>query len=270
MRHKFIFNLAVCAAIAGTAWAQNHQRQAAMVSGGNPDRGKCTIEVFVDDVAEVEVRGTTATLRTLSGQPAQWRRFECNSAMPVNPVNFRFAGVDGRGRQDLIRDPRNGGVAVVRIEDKDGGSEGYTFDLFWGAVGNQGAYGNQGGNYRPGPPPSDNRGDDRYREYPDDRYRPGWRESDYNRRYGHGFASDEAVRVCQDSVAQQARSRFRNGDVHFGWTRVEDAPGREDWVIGSVDVHRFGRLERYRFSCSVNFDSGRIRTAQLETRPLQR
>ena len=53
--------------------------------------------------------------------------------MPADPAEFRFEGIDGRGRQQLIRDPRNsGGAAVVRIEDRDGGSEGYTFDLIWG------------------------------------------------------------------------------------------------------------------------------------------
>jgi hypothetical protein len=100
--------------------------------GGN---GKCTIEVVVDVVAEVEVRGDTARLRTMGGMPAQWRRFVCNQVMPLNPANFRFTGIDGRGRQDLVRDPSRGGVAVVRIEDSKGGSEGYTFDLEWGGAG---------------------------------------------------------------------------------------------------------------------------------------
>ena len=31
--------------------------------------------------------------------------------------------MDGRGRQSLIRDPRNGGAAVVQIEDPDNGSK---------------------------------------------------------------------------------------------------------------------------------------------------
>jgi hypothetical protein len=57
--------------------------------------------------------------------------------MPANPGDFRFEGIDGRGRQQLVRDPRNGGVAVVRIEDPAGGSEGYTFDLIWSAYGGQ-------------------------------------------------------------------------------------------------------------------------------------
>src|SRR5579862_2428977 len=109
--------------------AQNLQRRAVLTGGGSPNGGKCTIEVVVDGAAEVEIRGDTATLRNLAGQQPQWRRFQCSSIMPPNPGNFRFAGVDGRGRQDLVRDPRNGGAAVVRIEDSDNGSEGYTFDL---------------------------------------------------------------------------------------------------------------------------------------------
>ena len=32
--------------------------------------------------------------------------------------------MDGRGRQELVRDPRNGGVAVVQIEDKEGAAKG--------------------------------------------------------------------------------------------------------------------------------------------------
>src|ERR1700726_2020104 len=131
MKRQVLRAVVVSATLASGMFAQNNQRQATIVGGGGTDRGKCTLEVVVDDVAQVEIRGTTATLRTLTGQPAQWRRFECTGAMPVNPANFHFSGVDGRGRQELTRDPRNGGVAVVQIEDKDGGTEGYTFDINW-------------------------------------------------------------------------------------------------------------------------------------------
>jgi hypothetical protein len=118
-------------AMAAVSSAQTFPRRAVIVGGGNPNGGQCTIEVVVDGAAEVEVRGDNAILRNLSGQPPQWRRFECTSIMPVNPADFRFAGVDGRGRQQLVADPRNGGAAIVRIEDPNGGSEGYTFDLKW-------------------------------------------------------------------------------------------------------------------------------------------
>lgn len=122
--------LAAFAVVIGTLHAQ--PRKMTLVGGGAPDRGKCTIDVVVDGSAEIEVHGDTAVLRDLSGASPQWRRFECTGPLPANPGDFRFAGVDGRGRQQLLRDPRNGGSAVVRIDDPDSGPEGYTFDLMWG------------------------------------------------------------------------------------------------------------------------------------------
>jgi hypothetical protein len=111
--------------------AQTFQRSASLRAGGNGRDGKCTIEVVVDGAADVEIRGTSAWLRNLEGRPPEWRRFECTGVLPSNPANVRFLGIDGRGRQTLIRDPRDGGVAVVRIEDPKSGSEGYTFDIIW-------------------------------------------------------------------------------------------------------------------------------------------
>jgi hypothetical protein len=265
--------ITVSAAIAAAALAQN-QRQATMVGGGNNERGKCTVEVVVDGVAQVEIRGATASLRTMSGQPAQWRRFECTSPLPANAGNFRFAGVDGRGRQELIRDPRNGGVAVVQIEDKQGGQEGYTFDIEW----DNGRFENGPGRPNTGPIPGGQPNyEERNRPYPpgygnpnrnDEQYRPNYRDSDYYRRYGHGFGVDEAVRVCEQAVADQAQRRFRTRDIHFQRARIDDNPGRQDWVMGTLDIHRGGREERFGFSCSVNFDNGRVRSADLDPRPL--
>src|ERR1700722_9697519 len=114
-----------------SAPAQTLERRADITGNGDRERGKCTIEVVVDGVAEVEIRGDRALIRNLAGQTPQWRRFVCNAPMPPNPSGFRFAGVDGRGRQTLVRAPEGGRPAIVRIEDPPGGSEGYTFDFFW-------------------------------------------------------------------------------------------------------------------------------------------
>ena len=247
-------------------FAQNNQRQATMVGGGG-DRGKCTIEVVVDDVAQVEVRGTTANLRTLSGQPAQWRRFQCTGPIPGNPGNFQFAGVDGRGRQTLVRDPRNGGTAVIEIDDKDGGSEGYTFDLTWDNSG-QGYIQNYGGNNQQNRDSYPNSGNGQYRQG-NDQYRPNYRDSDYYRRYNHGFTTAEATRVCQENVYAQAARRFRGAEMHFHDTNFDDQAGRQDWVTGTLDVHRNNREERYGFACSVDFQAGQVRSADLDNRPLQ-
>src|SRR4029453_12124979 len=110
MNIRILKSVSLGAAFASAICAQGLSRQAVMTGGGSPDRGKCTIEVVVDGTAQVEIRGSTATLRDLNGRQPQWRRFECTGVMPPNPVNFRFHGVDGRGRQDLIRDPRKGGL----------------------------------------------------------------------------------------------------------------------------------------------------------------
>jgi len=146
--------------------AQTFQRRADITGGGDRNRGKCTIEVVVDGAAEVEVRGDTALLRNLEGRPPQWRRFVCNAPMPVNPAGFRFAGVDGRGRQTLIRAPEGGAPAIVRIEDPQSGSEGYTFDMFW----QMGGYGTPFPPTEVAPPPPDRRYEDREYDRDDDRF----------------------------------------------------------------------------------------------------
>ena len=184
MTHRGFLAIAALAAAGGILNAQSLERRA-NIRGGSPDRGKCTIDIIVDGAADVEVRGDTAVLRNLSGQPPQWRRFECTGPLPANPVNFRFTGVDGRGRQELIRDPRNGGIAVVRIEDKDNGAEGYTFDLTWSGGypgGGQPAPAYPGGDRGyPGGQPVPPGGDRGYRDdrggYRDDRDR-GYRDDD--------------------------------------------------------------------------------------------
>jgi hypothetical protein len=256
--------------VASPAGAQPNQRRATMVAGGSGDRGKCTIEVVVDGSADVEIRGDQGTIRNISGRPATWRRFECSAPLPMSPAEFRFAGVDGRGRQQLVRDPRNGGVAVVRIEDPNGGSEGYTFDLIWGGGNNPGR-GPDSFNRVPGGNPD--RGPEAYNPGPGpggpDRDRGPDRGPD---RASRRFTTEQAVNVCQDSVRRQAVDRYRGRRVEFLNTRIDDNPGRNDWVVGVIDVMR-GREEwdgRYRFSCSVNFDTGQVRSVEIDPRRYDR
>jgi hypothetical protein len=231
---RFSFVIAAFVAIAATASAQSFERNAQMRPGGDPRAGKCTIEVVVDGAAEVEVRGDHAILRNLDGQPPQWRRFECTEPLPRNPASFRFAGVDGRGRQELAGDPRNGGVAVVRIEDKPSGAGAYTFDLFW-----TGGF-----------------------EGRDDHDRDRDRDRDRRRR----MSADEAIKICQDTIRQQANERFRTRDVEFPRVALDNSPGRGEWVVGTMNVRRDrrDRDEPYRFSCSIDFESGQLRSAQIE------
>ncbi len=203
MGNRLFIAAAAFTAFSGTMTAQNQTRRMTSVGGGTPDRGKCTIEVLVDGAAEVEIRGNSATLRNLSGAAPQWRRFECTGPLPSNPGNFRFSGVDGRGRQQLIHDPRSGGSALVRIDDPDGGSEGYTFDLTWG---------NGWGNGAPPPPPFQSQ--DRGQGRPD----------------GHGFD-----RPGDRAITEPDPGYNRDGDSFHG--DRESAFRGQDWRL-----HLFARV----------------------------
>ncbi len=231
-------NLITIAAISTAAlYAQPFRAQ---ITGGGGDRGKCTIEVVVDGSAEVEVRGDSAMLRNLNGRPPQWRRFVCNSPMPPNPAEFRFAGVDGRGRQTLVREPYNGSPAVIRIDDPDNGSEGYTFDLFWRNVG--------GFTSAPpppivgsGPPP---RGEGDYYREREEWYRGDWR--------GRFF---ERVRQDIDYVERNSfsghgdryrldRTRQELGDIQREWAAYHRYSRRDldDVIRALADVVRDNRM----------------------------
>lgn len=212
------FAVATLAATSGILSGQNYERRAT-IRGGSPDRGKCTIEVVVDGAAEVEIRGDGAVLRNLAGRPPQWRRFECTGPLPGNPANFRFTGVDGRGRQTLIREPRNGGGAVVRIEDPDNGSEGYTFDLTW-----SGGY--PGGQAVPAYPGGDRR-DDRDRGSRDDRDR-AYRDDDvYHRDRDERFRGEDMRRRFFERIREDL-DHVQSGAFPFGADQYRLARTRQE------------------------------------------
>ncbi len=214
--------------------AQVEVRQATL-RDSHGDRGKCTIEVEVDNAAEVEIRGDRGRIRTLAGQPATWRRFECTDPLPPNPSDFKFSGVDGRGRQTLVAGPRqNGGVAVIRIEDPEGGREGYTFDIEWRGRSNRGEY--MPGDWvnvprRPAPPPS------------------------------------AAMNTCREAVRARARQMFGVHDLEFTRVDVDDNPGRSDWIVGSFLERRGPAVQEFRFQCSVDLQSGRVRSVEVNRGP---
>jgi hypothetical protein len=199
----------------------------AQIRGGG-DHGKCTIEVDVDGVAEIEIQGDQGRMRTLSGNPAGWRRMECNQPLPQNPQGFRFSGVDGRGRQTLLRDPSsNRGTAVIRIEDPQGGREGYTFDIEWGG----GFRGDGGGFDRGG-----DRGGDRGRD--DGGFRRGrdGRWDDEIRFTGRGDGNFNNFRGPDDRLYDCEVSVERGGQV-----RVTFQTARRSQLTFTGRLTRFDR-----------------------------
>jgi len=226
-------HLTLLAALAATLSAQRiTDSRSASMRGGGGGEGKCTVEVNVDDIAEVEISGTRAQVRTLSGGPAKIRRFECNQEMPANPGSFRFEGVDGRGRQSLVRQPGRG-PAVIRIEDPKGGREGYTFDIFWrGGAGFGDGFGNGGGGGGGGNFGGDSNGGNNN----------GWNnEVNFSGRGAGSLRSDrngeDRLRNCRVSINRQG-----NVDVSFETDR-----NRRITFSGRVD-----RMDRDRVIADMN------------------
>ena len=235
LSNRFVFLAAALVMSIPAAHAQDVRRATITGRGGS---GKCTIEVVVDAVADVEVQGDTARLHTLQGQRAEWRRFECNQPIPRNPGGFRFHGVDGRGHAALIGDPRSNGVAVVRIEDPQSGREGYTFDLLWNN-GDGDSYSDVDGGYR-------------------------WQDRDGDRPTS-GIRRDALVDACGQAVVFRLR---QNGyrDIKIARANLEDKPGHNDWIYGTT-IARIGSVtDSFDFSCAVDLDSGRIRSVNVNPR----
>ncbi len=198
---KFYLGLLSVAALVmlpATVFAQGTIR--AQITDGNGS-GKCTFEIRTGGTAEVEIRGDQGRVRPLSGGPAQWVRLRCNQPLPMRPNNFRFKGIDGRGRQTLTRDPNsNNGTAVVRIEDNRGGMQGYTGDIMW----NGGSGSGNGG---------------------------GWNGGGGN----NGNWSTNLVPNCQRAIRNQVSSRY-NGSVNFNGQPSLNKGGSFVMVDGNARV----------------------------------
>ncbi|MGH9591753.1 MAG: hypothetical protein ACRD5L_01585, partial [Bryobacteraceae bacterium] len=67
MKAGFWMQLASGVVLMAPAFAQQPADFRARITGGGGDRGLCTVVVDVDGSAEVEIRGDTGRLRTLSG-----------------------------------------------------------------------------------------------------------------------------------------------------------------------------------------------------------
>jgi hypothetical protein len=229
MNGRILFTVLTAAALTGSASAQNQQR-ARMIGGGSSDAGRCFAEVVVDGAAELQVYGDTASLRNLSGGEPQWRRFECTSPMPQN-ADVRL-NINGRGRAQLISSPRNGGPAVVRIEDSKGGAEVYQMEFQW--TGGTPYYGGS--------------------------QAPGWGGNQARGR----VSPDQAVENCRQAVREEARNRFGTDDVNFRQINIDDQQGNRDLVVGTLGIRRGGwNVEAHPFSCTMNLNNGRVRQARI-------
>jgi hypothetical protein len=116
--------------------------------------GYCAIRVWVDDLVIIHTRGDRVAFETVRGQRARDAGTECSQPLPgANAISdFRFRGIDGRGRVELLEEPdrRNRFTAIVRIEDSKGGGQEHHFRLTWRNLRPGSGGGNDWGNWGSG------------------------------------------------------------------------------------------------------------------------
>jgi hypothetical protein len=231
--------------LAISASAQN-SINAQITGGGGGGNGKCTFEVRVDGVANVQIRGNQGFIQTKSGRPAQWVRLRCNQPLPRNPYNFRFAGVDGRGKQYMLKDPaQNNGVAIIRIEDNRNGMEGYTGDIMWNG-GN-----NNGGNWNGG--------------WWNDNWNGGggwgsggnnggnWNGGGGNNGGGNNNWSNNVVPNCQNTIRRNIQSQVGGANVNFNGSPRTGKAGSFVVVDGVGNARgNNGKQGNFSYHCSMH------------------
>jgi hypothetical protein len=238
---SFVILIAGLALFSTSAPAQSTMN--AQITGGGGS-GKCTFEVRVDGVANVQIRGNQGYLQTKQGMPAQWVRLRCNQPLPRNPNNFRFQGVDGHGKQYMLKNPsQNNGVAVIRIEDNRSGYEGYTGDIFWNGGSNNGGNGNNwwqddwngGGGWGNG-----NNND--------------WNNGNNNNNWNNGGGwSNKAVPNCQNAIRRKIQQDAGGATVNFKGSPSVNKAGS----FVTVDGHGNGRANNgkqanFSYHCSMH------------------
>ena len=227
MRKPFLILLGFTVTV-GSLAAEDIQRRAAITRGGGPGRGDgCTVDVIVDGSAEVELRGDNA----ISGTSPEHNLNSGSSSAPVRSPRmrrgFRFNEADGRGRQELVRTPRDGGPVVVRIDDPQGGAGEYRFELSWG--GDQGGYRPEQGDRGYDP----NRDPDRdHAQYQEDRDRSS------GARHGEETCSNGCARTS--SICNGTTFPFTGDQSRLSTTIVELNELQGKWGQGRYDEHELG------------------------------
>src|SRR6266849_11015247 len=78
-------------------------------------------------------------------------------------------------------------------------------------------------------------------------------------------STGRATEGCERAVEERLR-RDGYDYVDFGSLRVDDRPGRGDWIVGNVTANRWRRPESFNFSCSVNLENGNVRSVDVTHR----
>lgn len=198
------------------------------------DDGQCRLRVWVDDRAQVQLRGDQIIVNTKSGRRSFDQGSVCTQPLPFHSVeNFRVTMEQGRGRVIDVNSPnrRNNFTGAVTIEDPQNGGDGYELVVAW-----------RNPEGRPAAPLASN---DPYPYY-------------------------DETRACQDRVRSDFIARTRdNEDAYIEFSGVpqrdEVGPNRER-IRGDAWVRVRSSTRPITYECVLNDRTNRVLTSSFEWR----
>jgi hypothetical protein len=96
--------------------------------------GTCRLRIWVDDKADVQMRGDQILVRTHSGRRSFDQGSVCNQPLPFHRVDdFRVVAERGRGNVFDVNPPnrRNNFTSTITIDDPQPGGETYDVVVAW-------------------------------------------------------------------------------------------------------------------------------------------
>lgn len=96
--------------------------------------GSCHLRIWVDDRAQVQLRGDEIIVNTRSGKRSYDQGSSCTQPLPFHAVeNFHVAAAAGRGQVIEVRDPtrRNDFTGALTIVDPQNGGDSYDVVVSW-------------------------------------------------------------------------------------------------------------------------------------------
>jgi len=194
--------------------------------------GMCRLRIWVDDRAQVQLRGDQIIVNTSSGKRSFDQGSVCTQPLPFHAVdNFRVSTQQGRGQVIELREPtrRNNYTGAVTIVDPQNGGETYELVMSWrnpnAAV----------------PPLAAND------PYP-------W--------------FDE-TRACQDRVRGEFLSRNRDGDAYLEFSSVptrDEMSGNRERISGEAWARNRAESRQLTYECVLNDRTNRVLSSTYELR----
>jgi hypothetical protein len=197
----------------------------------NAETGTCRLRIWVDDRAQVQLRGDQIIVNTRTGKRSFDEGSVCTQPLPFGNVSdFRVVANDARGRIVDVREPnrRNNFTGSVAIEDPQPGAATYDLVVSWRNID------------RPSVPLASN----------------------------DPFPYFDETRACQDRVRREFLGR--NDDDSYleftGMTEREDAGQSRERIRGRALARNRNESRFMSYECLLNDRTNRVLSATYDLR----